>query len=84
MLTYEIYMQLSNVVSRLAGLEPDLPLDLSLGRATLHCLNGSFLVIYQDRDANDLTDLEVRYLLYGIQVDTRTLLLIYVNKYCNN
>lgn len=77
-------MRISNVLSQLAEVLDTLPLDLSLGRLTLHCLDGSFLVIDQDMPSSDLTDLEIKFLLFGIQIETRTMLQIYISKYLQN
>lgn len=78
-------MQLSNVVTKVAGLDPKLPLKLALGSAFIVCLDGQFMIFYEmGQDAPEYSEMEIQFLVYGQVVPTRTMMQIYINKYCQN
>lgn len=84
MMTLQLYMEISRLLDRLTGLEPEMALELSLGSATMYCLNADFMIIYGVDSLTELTPLEVRFVKYGYKVERKVLLQIYLCKYgCN-
>lgn len=78
-------MQILDILSKIGVSYPEVPFDLSMGRASLYCLNADFMIIYNElENEEDCDPILIKFVKYGYKVERSTMLKIYVYKFLQN
>lgn len=78
-------MQILDILSRLGVSDPEVPFDLSMGRASLYCLNADFMIIYDElENEEDCDPVLLKFVQFGYKVERSTMLKIFMYKFLQN